>query len=137
MIEKVDKALIAWGEQYRRRGSVAALPCVLGTLIDNRGVTIRSTGGESGVALYPGDMGLIGEAVEAALVQVRLNHPLGAELSKLARVRYLTDPMPLVEHQRRRMRYKSDGIYRERLHKLHEALEPYLVKALPWFRRSA
>lgn len=31
MIERVEQALIVWGDEYRRQASGASLPCVLGT----------------------------------------------------------------------------------------------------------
>lgn len=43
MIEVIERALIAWGHEYRTRGTVAALPCTLGAAIENKGVFIRST----------------------------------------------------------------------------------------------
>lgn len=143
MIETVEKALIVWGEQYRRAGTVASIKCPLGAAIDNQGVMVRGTGpGALGTELYRGELGQVGEAVERALVMVRGRQPLrcagvsvtGAELVRIARVRYLTDPMPLEEHQARRMRW-SVKVYRHRLHLLHTHLEPLLLAELPWLRR--
>ncbi len=142
MIEVIERALIAWGHEYRTRGTVAALPCTLGSAIDNRGVFIRSTAGQGGgVALYSGELGAVGDAVEAALVSLRQPVQVGGlgkvgeELSRLARVRYLPDPMPLVEHQMKRMKWRSPETYRAKLHQLHVAMEADLLKALPWLKR--
>ena len=146
MIEVVERALIAWGHEYRTRGTVAALPCTLGAAIDNQGVMIRSTGNGAGggaVGLAAGELGVVGSAVEAALVQLRQpamvggKGKVGVELSKLARVRYLPDPMPLVEHQMRRMEWRSPETYRSKLHQLHVLIEPLLLAELPWLKRSA
>lgn len=137
MIEKIDNVLVVWGDEYRRGATGAALTCSLAALIDGGGVIIRGTQSPGSVALYSGELGGTGEAVESALVQLRLKHSRGDELLKLARVRYLTSPMPLVEHQMRRMRYRSSDTYRNRLHSLHEALEPLLLQSLPWLKRSA
>lgn len=143
MIERVEQVLIIWGEEYRTRGLVAALPCTLGAAIDNRGVMIRSTVGGAGSELYSGDLGQIGQAVEQALVAIRQPRvaaglgTVGGELVRMARIRYLTDPMPLIEHQMRRLGYRSDRTYRDKLHQLHTALEPYLLESLPWLKRVA
>ena len=71
MIERVEMALAAWGDQYRRRGTVAALPCTLGAAMDAQGVMIRSTapGNGYGVGLYGGPMGAVGE-VANTIIQV-------------------------------------------------------------------
>lgn len=144
MIEVIERALIAWGHEYRTRGTVAALPCTLGSAIDNKGVFIRSTAGaDGGVGLYSGDLGAVGEAVEAALVSIRQPAAaqglgqVGIELVKLARVRYLTDPMPLVEHQMKRMGWRSETTHQAKLHQLHRALQPQLFESLPWLKRAA
>jgi len=145
MIEVIERALIAWGHEFRTRGTVAALPCTLGSAIDNKGVFIRSTAGQGGggVDLYSGDLGAVGSAVEAALVAIRQPVPagglgqVGVELVKLARVRYLADPMPLVEHQMRRMGWRSETTHGVKLHHLHSALEPVLLRELPWLKRVA
>jgi|GEM_PF-1230674 len=146
MIEVVERALIAWGHEYRTRGTVAALPCTLGAAIDNKGVMIRSTGNVGsggGVGLEAGELGVVGSAVEAALVRIRQpevaggHGKVGIELSKLARVRYLSDPMPLVEHQMKRMAWRSPETHRSKLHQLHVLLEPLLLKELPWLKRAA
>lgn len=145
MIERVEMALITWGDQYRRRGTVAMLQCTLGAMIDAKGEMIRSTapGGSSVCELASGDMGALGEAVEKALVRIRQpveaggHGKVGVELAKLARVRYLTDPMPLVEQQTRRMGWRSQATYRSKLHQLHVLVEPILLAELPWLRRVA
>ncbi|WP_341707771.1 hypothetical protein [Halopseudomonas sp.] len=145
MIERVEMALITWGDQYRRRGTVAMLQCTLGAMIDARGELIRSTalGNGYGVGLENGPLGAVGEAVERALVMIRQpveaggHGKVGVELSKLARVRYLTDPMPLVEQQTKRMGWRSQATYRSKLHQLHVLVEPILLAELPWLKRSA
>lgn len=134
MIDLVEQALVIWGDEYRRSTSGAALSCVLGVAIDSKGVMVRGTPGS--VPLLSTHLGQTGEAVEAALVHVRMHHPSGEELVRLARVRYLTDPMPLVRQQVRRLRYSSERVYRSRLMELHQALEPQLKTALPWFRKA-
>lgn len=137
MIERVEQALIVWGDEYRRQASGASLPCVLGTAMENGGVMVRGTVPLGSVMLFHGGMGAVGEAVEAGLVRIGQTGPEGQELVKLARVRYLTDPMPLVEHQMRRMRYRSRDTYERRVHLLHSQLEPLLEAALPRFMRAA
>ena len=144
MIERVEMALAAWGDQYRRRGGAWSLQCTLGAAIDSKGVLIRGTGGNGQDAnLALGDMGLIGEAVERALVLIRQpveaggHGKVGVELAKLARVRYLTDPMPLVEQQTKRMGWRSQATYRSKLHQLHVLVEPILLAELPWLKRVA
>lgn len=136
MIDLVERALVVWGEEYRRSVFGRGLPCVLGVAIDAGGVIVRDTGTSGGIPLFDGSLGQTGEAVEAALVQVRLHHERGPELIKLARLRYLTDPMPLVRQQVKRMRYGSEDTYHNRLAVLHQALEPQLKTALPWFRKA-
>lgn len=145
MIEVIERALIAWGHEYRTRGTVAALPCTLGSAIDNKGVFIRSTAGQGslGISLYDGELGAVGSAVESALVSLRRPvasggmGQVGVELVKLARVRYMTDPMPLVEHQMKRMGWRSESTHQAKLHQLHKALEPVLFRELPWMKRVA
>lgn len=145
MIEVIERALIAWGHEFRTRGTVAALPCTLGSAIDNKGVFIRSTAGQGtgGVDLYSGELGAVGCAVESALVAIRRPvaagglGQVGVELVKLARVRYLADPMPLVEHQMKRMGWRSATTQQAKLHQLHVALEPELLRELPWLKRVA
>ncbi|MBL4835752.1 MAG: hypothetical protein JKY26_17515 [Pseudomonas sp.] len=145
MIEVIERALIAWGHEYRTRGTGAALPCTLGSAIDNKGVFIRSTAvrGAWGTGLYDGELGPVGDAVEAALVSLRRSVTVGGlgqdgvELVKLARVRYLPDPMPLVEHQMKRMGWRSFNTQEAKLHQLHKALEPELLRELPWLKRVA
>lgn len=142
MIETIERALIAWGEEYRRRGTVAALPCTLGAAMENQGVMIRSTAAQGGVALYCGELGPLGQAVEDALVSIRQPREagglgkVGVELVKLARVRYLADPMPLNEHQMKRMGWRSKETHRSKVHQLHAAMEPLLVASLPWLKRA-
>ncbi|WVM88956.1 hypothetical protein UMZ34_24155 [Halopseudomonas pachastrellae] len=105
---------------------------------------IRGTGGNGQDAnLALGDMGLIGEAVERALVLIRQpveaggHGKVGVELAKLARVRYLTEPMPLIEHQTKRMGWRSQATYRSKLHQLHVLVDPLLLAELPWLKRAA
>ena len=87
--------------------------------------------------------GAYGGAVEKALVCIRQpveaggHGKVGVELAKLARVRYLTDPMPLVEQQAKRMGWRSQATYRSKLHQLHVLVEPILLAELPWLRRVA
>ncbi len=145
MIEVIERALIAWGHEYRTRGTVAALPCTLGSAIDNKGVFIRSTAGlgAGGVGLYDGELGAVGNAVELALVSLRRSVKVGGlgqdgvELVKLARVRYLPDPMPLVEHQMKRMGWRSVNTHEAKLHQLHKAMQADLFRELPWLKRVA
>lgn len=137
MIDRVEQALIIWGDEYRRQGSGSSLPSVLGVAMENGGVMIRGTAPLGSVVLFRGDMGAVGEAVEAGLVQLGQAGAEGQQLVKLARVRYLTDPMPLVEQQMKRMRYRSRDTYERRVHQLHSQLEPLLATALPRFMRAA
>lgn len=136
MIETVERALIVWGDQYRRCLHGLGIPSQLGAVIDGGGMIVRGTAPGS-VPLCGDELGVTGEAVESALVQVRMHHTRGEELLRLARMRYLTDPMPLVRQQVKRMRYGSEDVYHNRLATLHQALEPQLQSALPWFRRGA
>lgn len=93
--------------------------------------------------MYSGDLGAVGSAVEAALVAIRQPTIAGGlgqggiELVKLARVRYLTDPMPLVEHQMKRMGWSSTTTQEAKLHQLHAAIQPILFRELPWLKRAA
>src|SRR5690554_8178188 len=91
MIERVEQALIVWGDEYRRQGAGASLPCVLGTAMENGGLMVRGTVPLGSVMLFHGGMGAVGEAVEAGLVRIGQTGPEGQELVKLARVRYLTE----------------------------------------------
>src|SRR5690606_36714134 len=137
MIERVEQALIVGGDEYRRQGAGASLPCVLGMAMENGGLMVRGTVPLGSVMLFHVGMGAVGEVVEVGLVRFGQTALEGQELVKMARVRYLTDPMPLVEHQMRRMRYRSRDTYERRVHLLHSQLEPLLEAALPRFMRAA
>lgn len=142
MINAIDVALIAWGDEFRRHGT-ASLQCPLGAAIANKGVMVVGTGGEGGKALYTGDLGVVGAAVEAALVAIRQSPEIGGmgsagvELVKLARIRYLTDPMPIVSRQMKRMGWRTETTYYSKLDQLHRAIEPNLMVELPWLKRAS
>src|SRR5690606_39634494 len=105
--------------------------------MENGGLMVRGTVLLGSVMLFHGGLGAVGEAVEAGLVRIGQAGPEGQELVKLARVRYLTDPMPLVDHQMRRMRYRSRDTYERRVHLLHSQLAPLPAASLPRFLRAA
>lgn len=142
MIERVEKAMIGWGDEYRMRG-MPGYKCPLGNAIANKGVLIMATDGSQGSVLYTGDLGEVGEAVELALVGLRQPVEAGGMgatgdlLVRLARVRYLTDPMPSLARQMRRMGLSTKVAYFDRLHALHVAVEPILLEKLPWLRKAA
>jgi hypothetical protein len=141
VINAIELALIAWGDEYRMH-SGSALRCPLGSAIANKGVMIVGTAETGGKALYTGELGVVGAAVESALVAVRQDvecgglGAAGVELIKLARVRYLTDPMPIVSRQMKRMGWKAEATYYNKLDQLHRAIEPNLLVELPWLKRA-
>lgn len=141
MIDAIELALIAWGDEYRMHGS-SSLRCPLGSAIANKGVMIVGTTESGGKALYTGELGVVGEAVESALVAMRQAVELGGlgktgvELVKLARIRYLTNPMPSVARQMKRMGWRSEATYYSKIDQLHRAIEPNLFIELPWLKRA-
>lgn len=68
----------------------------------------------------------IAEAVDIAIAslvkpvsQGGLGEKAGNELKKLVKIRYLVDPMPTLDQQLRRLKYKSKITYFAKLHQLH------------------
>jgi hypothetical protein len=53
---------------------------------------------------------------------------LETQLIKLAKVRYLSEPMPTVEQQLRRLKIASKRTYHDRVQQLHEMLQAELQR---------
>lgn len=142
MIEEVEVLLQHWGEQMRGRCQVGGMRCSLGAVIEWGGAPPRS-GKSDGLVWTAMDhaamevdavlaemkrLGLLQDAsLEKAwrLAERTGTPPFGnmTQLVKLAGVRYLTDPMPTVEQQMRRVKILGKRTYHDQVHRLHELMQ--------------
>lgn len=132
MIDEVEQLLVHWGSQYKSKRLCVGIRCALDTDGQPRALGARSVGLEAAFSMQLDE---VAEAVDAALCSLiqpvslgGLGVKAGEELKKLVRVRYLTDPPLLVEQQMKRMRYKSDKTYRNKVHQLHVFVQSWLGK---------
>ncbi|MHC5351675.1 hypothetical protein [Metapseudomonas furukawaii] len=147
MIKQIEGVLQHWGEQCRRSGLGGGLGSTLGVLMDWRGAPPRVAYGAktlvsgAGVDLVASEvdavlaeLGRQGERRDASLAEAwkaagNTDRPpfcLETQLVLLARVRYLTDPMPLVEQQMRRVKIDGRRTYDLRVQQLHERVRDAL-----------
>lgn len=144
MIDTVEALLQHWAEQSRRNGlGGGGVKCSLAELIQWQGPAPRMGRGSS----VPAGLGIdaVAELVDRALASLmrqgaqedaglakawaaagQAGRPpfcLHTQLYKLARVRYLTDPMPTVEQQCRRLKIAGVRTYHRRVDELHEWLQ--------------
>ncbi|WP_052659180.1 hypothetical protein [Pseudomonas sp. LFM046] len=143
MIKKIEEVLQHWGEKCRRAGVGGGLGSTLGAVMQWQGTPPR-TGYGSKTLLGGGGVDLAASEVDAVLAELgrqgerqdqrlaqawaaagRSGRPpfcLDTQLVLLAKVRYLTDPMPLVEQQMRRVKIDGRRTYDLRVHQLHERI---------------
>lgn len=120
----------------------------LATAMEHGGVVIQS--GRRGGAGMLATVDLAAEEVDAALAVIRQRgleqdkklakawreagqtkpapFCLETQLIKLAKVRYLSEPMPTVEQQMRRLKVASKRTYHDRVQQLHEMLQAELQR---------
>ena len=151
MIIEVEALMQHWGEQCRRVGLAGGgVRCSLAALIDWQGAPPRGQGGA--VVLHGGvGIGPVAQAVDAAVAALKRSGDrqdaelalawreagqagrppfcLHTQLVKLARVRYLSDPMPWVEQQMRRCKSGSARTYVRRVNELHEWVQAELARS--------
>ncbi|MCJ8168649.1 hypothetical protein [Atopomonas sediminilitoris] len=144
MIEHVEQLMLHWGEQCRRRGVAGGCGSPLAGLIEWHGAPPRM--GYGSVALVGGGgVDLASAEVDAVLAELvregerqdadlakawrlagrsgRAPFCLPTQLVKLARARYLVDPVLTVEQQMRRSMITSRRTYDRRVHELHEQVQ--------------
>lgn len=148
MIEEVETLLQHWGEQCRRGRVHGGGNSPLASLIEWKGMPPRT--GFGSISLVGGSIDLVAAEVDAALAVIERegdaqdaklkaawkaagNHGtapfcLATQLVKLARVRYLTDPMPLVEQQMKRVKIDGRRTYDRRVHELHARVRDELER---------
>lgn len=147
MIEEVESLLQHWGERCRRGLNVSGGNSPLAAAMLYGGMIPSGGRGSMGLA---GSVDLAAEEVDAALAVLKQagqaedaklatawseagqeGRPpfcLNTQLVKLAMVRYLTEPMPLVEHQMRRTKIASKRTYHDRVQQLHEKVQAELIR---------
>lgn len=142
MIEEVEVLLQHWGDQMRGRCQVGGMRCSLGAVIEWGGAPPRSgkSDGLVWTAMDHAAMEVDAVLSEMAREGARQDEPLEVawkeaghtsappfchltQLVKLARVRYLTDTMPTVEQQMRRVKIAGKRTYHDRVHRLHELVQ--------------
>lgn len=147
MIERIEGLMIHWGEQCRRSGYGCSLGSQLGAMIEWGGQPPRSVYGSRPLISGGGVDHLAAEVDAALAILVRQGARTDAELSrawvsagqsgpapfcletqlvKLARVRYLVDPSPLVEQQMKRCRIDGRRTYDRRVNELHARMQDLL-----------
>lgn len=149
MIQEVEELMQHWGEQCRRAGLGSSGNSPLAGLIDWRGAPPRAGRGSTvllvgaGVDLAAAEvdaavaaLARAGQAEDAALRQAWAEAGnqggapfcLSTQLYRLAKVRYLSEPMPLVEQQIRRLKIGGRTTYDRRVHELHERVQAELLR---------
>lgn len=117
MIEDVEALMQHWGERCRKGLTAGGYRTPLASAIELGGLI---TGRASGTVGLAGSIDMVAEEVDAAIAAVGRCGQLGKDLERLARVRYLPDPVLLVEHQMRRLKIASERTYHDRVHRLHK-----------------
>ena len=147
MIEQVEQLMLHWGEQCRRRGMAVGCASPLGAMMDWQGAPPRPGYG-SVVLVSGGGVDVVAAEVDAVLAELvregerqdaelakawrqaeragRAPFCLATQLVKLARARYLVDPVLTVEQQMRRSMINGRRTYDRRVHELHEQVQTRL-----------
>ncbi|MCY1297201.1 hypothetical protein D9M70_466320 [compost metagenome] len=150
MIEEVEVLLQHWGEQCRRGRVHGGGDSPLASLIAWKGMPPRT--GFGSVSLVGGSIDLAAAEVDAALAVIGRDGEaedaklkaawkaagnsgaapfcLETQLVKLARVRYLTDPMPPVEQQMKRVKIDGRRTYDRRVQELHKRVQVILEQRI-------
>lgn len=148
MIEEVEALLQHWAERCRRGLGAPSGVSPLAVAMQYGGMVPRATGCRAGG--MAGGVDLAAEEVDAALAVLKREGDaedvalarawsaagqggrppfgLATQLVRLARVRYLSDPMPTVEQQCRRLKIGSEATYRRRVQQLHERVRDELQR---------
>lgn len=146
MIEEVEALMQHWGERCRHGLNAAGGQSPLAVAMQYGGMV---SGGASGSVGLAGGVDPAAEEVDAALAVIqraglaedaklakawreagqsgRAPFCLATQLVRLAKVRYLSEPMPTVEQQCRRLKIGSEATYRRRVQELHERVRVELV----------
>lgn len=149
MIEAMEALLQHWAECLR--GGIQGANgyrSPLAVAMEHGGVVIQSGRRAGAGALSTAE--LVAEEVDSALAVIRrrgmeqdkalakawreaghTKRPpfcLDTQLIRLARVRYLAEPMPTVEQQMRRLKIGSKRTYHDRVQQLHEMLQEELQR---------
>lgn len=123
MIEQVEALMQHWGEAARGGLLAGTGLSPLAVAMEYGGMV---EGGSSGSAGLAACFDAAAQAVDAALGSISQLGALGQDLVALARVRYLSDPMPTVEQQMRALGIGSETAYRRRVQRLHEMVREQL-----------
>lgn len=142
MIDGIEELLQHWADQCRRIGlGGGGVRSPLGAVMDWQGTPPRMG---RGACAPVGSLGVdeVAQAVDRVLAELRRKGEqqdqvlakawadagqsrsapfcLDTQLFRLARVRYLTEPMPTIEQQCRRLKICSARTYHRRVDELHE-----------------
>lgn len=124
MIQEIEDLLQYWAERCRRGLRTGGGASPLALAIEFGGLVPRAAGGR-GLCGVVDQVALEVDGVLAAIGQLGR---LGADLERLARVRYLTEPMPTVEQQMNRLKIHSKRTYHDRVHRLHRLVQQELLQ---------
>ena len=127
MIDQVEALMQHWGEAARGGLLAGTGLSPLAVAMEYGGMVEGGSSGSSGLTAC---FDAAAQAVDAALGAISLLGALGQDLVALARVRYLSDPMPTVEQQMRALGIGSETAYRRRVQRLHEMVREQLKVAV-------
>jgi len=127
MIEQVEALMQHWGEAARGGLLAGTGLSPLAVAMEYGGMVEGGSSGSSGLTAC---FDAAAQAVDAALGAISLLGALGQDLVALARVRYLSDPMPTVEQQMRVLGIGSETAYRRRVQRLQEMVREQLKVAV-------
>ena len=125
MIEQVEALMQHWGEAARGGLLAGTGLSPLAVAMEYGGMV---EGGSSGSAGLAACFDAAAQAVDAALGAISLLGALGQDLVALARVRYLSDPMPTVEQQMRALGIMGKQTYHDRVQRLHVMIRDELKR---------
>ena len=129
MIEEIEVLLQHWGDKYRACGSAGGLSSPMGSIMQWGGCAPRGTPGSRIPGAGAGPDGLALE-IDAALHDIDRQGTQGANLRRLAVLRYMSDPVPTRRQQMQALGITegADRTYYDRVHSLHLRLLQVLMK---------